>query len=209
MGGLWEAAVKSMKIHLNKVLKATTLNFESFCTVLTQIEACMNSRPLSPLSSDPLDLLPLTPGHFLIGRSLLALPMEVKYNTNVHANLLQIQLTTAAFWKRWSAEYLHSLQLRHKWKKDSSNNLSVGQMVLLKEEHMLPTRWVLGRVTKLYPGPDGRVRVVDVFTASGEFRRSSHLVAPLPILPQGPLDRKEDQQEGGETAASIPSTSVA
>ncbi|XP_077291429.1 uncharacterized protein LOC143914903 isoform X2 [Arctopsyche grandis] len=168
MGGLWEAAVKSMKIHLNKVLKATTLNFESFCTVLTQIEACMNSRPLSPLSSDPLDLLPLTPGHFLIGRSLLALPME-----------------------------------------DSSNNLSVGQMVLLKEEHMLPTRWVLGRVTKLYPGPDGRVRVVDVFTASGEFRRSSHLVAPLPILPQGPLDRKEDQQEGGETAASIPSTSVA
>ncbi|XP_077300739.1 uncharacterized protein LOC143921363 [Arctopsyche grandis] len=175
MGGLWEAAVKSMKIHLNKVLKATTLNFESFCTVLTQIEACMNSRPLSPLSSDPLDLLPLTPGHFLIGRSLLALPME----------------------------------LRHKWKKDSSNNLSVGQMVLLKEEHMLPTRWVLGRVTKLYPGPDGRVRVVDVFTASGEFRRSSHLVAPLPILPQGPLDRKEDQQEGGETAASIPSTSVA
>ncbi|XP_077292238.1 uncharacterized protein LOC143915452 [Arctopsyche grandis] len=209
MGGLWEAAVKSMKIHLNKVLKATTLNFESFCTVLTQIEACMNSRPLSPLSSDPLDLLPLTPGHFLIGRSLLALPMEVKYNTNVHANLLQIQLTTAAFWKRWSAEYLHSLQLRHKWKKDSSNNLSVGQMVLLKEEHMLPTRWVLGRVTKLYPGPDGRVRVVDVFTASGEFRRSSHLVAPLPILPQGPLDRKEDQQEGGETAASILSTSVA
>ncbi|XP_077300716.1 uncharacterized protein LOC143921341 [Arctopsyche grandis] len=209
MGGLWEAAVKSMKIHLNKVLKATTLNFESFCTVLTQIEACLNSRPLSPLSSDPLDLLPLTPGHFLIGRSLLALPMEVKYNTNVHANLLQIQLTTAAFWKRWSAEYLHSLQLRHKWKKDSSNNLSVGQMVLLKEEHMLPTRWVLGRVTKLYPGPDGRVRVVDVFTASGEFRRSSHLVAPLPILPQGPLDRKEDQQEGGETAASIPSTSVA
>ncbi|XP_077288854.1 uncharacterized protein LOC143913125 [Arctopsyche grandis] len=209
MGGLWEAAVKSMKIHLNKVLKATTLNFESFCTVLTQIEACMNSRPLSPLSSDPLDLLPLTPGHFLIGRSLLALPMEVKYNTNVHANLLQIQLTTAAFWKRWSAEYLHSLQLRHKWKKDSSNNLSVGQMVLLKEEHMLPTRWVLGRVTKSYPGPDGRVRVVDVFTASGEFRRSSHLVAPLPILPQGPLDRKEDQQEGGETAASIPSTSVA
>ncbi|XP_077286231.1 uncharacterized protein LOC143921908 isoform X4 [Arctopsyche grandis] len=101
------------------------------------------------------------------------------------------------------------MELRHKWKKDSSNNLSVGQMVLLKEEHMLPTRWVLGRVTKLYPGPDGRVRVVDVFTASGEFRRSSHLVAPLPILPQGPLDRKEDQQEGGETAASIPSTSVA
>ncbi|XP_077292425.1 uncharacterized protein LOC143915592 isoform X2 [Arctopsyche grandis] len=121
----------------------------------------------------------------------------------------QIQLTTAAFWKRWSAEYLHSLQLRHKWKKDSSNNLSVGQMVLLKEEHMLPTRWVLGRVTKLYPGPNGRVRVVDVFTASGEIRRSSHLVAPLPILPQGPLDRKEDQQDGGDTAASIPSTSVA
>lgn len=57
-GGLWEAGVKSTKIHLNRVLGNALLTFENFCTVLTQIEAVLNSRPISPLSDDPNDLNP-------------------------------------------------------------------------------------------------------------------------------------------------------
>lgn len=67
-GGLWEAGVKAVKSHLKKTLSETTLTFEEFCTVLYQVEACLNSRPLTPLSNDPKDLQALTPGHFLIGR---------------------------------------------------------------------------------------------------------------------------------------------
>ncbi|XP_043474298.1 uncharacterized protein LOC122506270 [Leptopilina heterotoma] len=70
MGGLWEAAVKSARSHLKSVLNDTPLTFEEFYTVITQIEAILNSRPLCPFSSDVQDLNVLTPGHFLIGTAM-------------------------------------------------------------------------------------------------------------------------------------------
>ncbi|XP_035229444.1 uncharacterized protein LOC118201442 [Stegodyphus dumicola] len=73
-GGLWESNVKSMKFHLKRVLGSKLLTYEEFLTVLTQVEACMNSRPLCAMSSDPNDFSALTPGHFLIGAPLLAIP---------------------------------------------------------------------------------------------------------------------------------------
>ena len=79
-GGLWEAAVKSFKTHIRKILGEVKLNFEELSTVLTQVEACLNSRPLTPIpdSSDALEVL--TPGHFLIGRPLTALPDEADHH---------------------------------------------------------------------------------------------------------------------------------
>ena len=69
MGGIWESAIKSAKVHLLKTLGNIKLDYEQFYTVVTQVEAIMNSRPLTPLSNDPSDLNPLTPGHFFIGAS--------------------------------------------------------------------------------------------------------------------------------------------
>ena len=66
-GGLWEAAVKSVKFHLRRVIGEQVLAFLEFCTLLCRIEACLNStRPLLPLSDDPLDFQFLSPSHFLI-----------------------------------------------------------------------------------------------------------------------------------------------
>lgn len=76
LGGLWEAGVKSCKYHLKRVMGNTLYTFEELSTVLIQIEACLNSRPLSPSSSDPSDLQPLTLGHFLVGGPLTCLPDE-------------------------------------------------------------------------------------------------------------------------------------
>ena len=70
-GRIWEAAVKSVKFHLKRVIGETLLTFEEMTTLLTQIEACLNSRPLHPLSDDPEDFSALTPGHFLIGQPTL------------------------------------------------------------------------------------------------------------------------------------------
>ncbi|XP_026746103.1 uncharacterized protein LOC113507448 [Trichoplusia ni] len=69
-GGLWEAGIGSTKTHITKVMGNSTLTYEELSTVLAQIECCLNSRPISVLSDNPNDPLPLTPGHFLIGESL-------------------------------------------------------------------------------------------------------------------------------------------
>ena len=78
-GGLWEAAVKNLKSHLRKVLGEDKLSFEEFSIVLIQVEASLLSRPLIPLpeTSDTVEVL--TPGRFLIGRPITALPDETTY----------------------------------------------------------------------------------------------------------------------------------
>lgn len=73
-GGIWEAGVKSVKKHLTRVIGIQNLTFEEYGTLLSQVEACVNSRPIAPLSDNPSDLTALTPGHFLIGESLITLP---------------------------------------------------------------------------------------------------------------------------------------
>ena len=77
-GGLWEAAVKSTKKILKDSLETSLLTFEELTTVLTQVEAVMNSRPLLPLETLPEDgVQPLTQSHFLMGKPTVSLPMEI------------------------------------------------------------------------------------------------------------------------------------
>ncbi|XP_055605705.1 uncharacterized protein LOC129753880 [Uranotaenia lowii] len=73
-GGLWEAAVKSSKRHLLKVIRENAASYEDLNTLFIKIEVCIYSRPLTPLSDDPNDFAPLAPGHFLVDRALLQLP---------------------------------------------------------------------------------------------------------------------------------------
>ncbi|GFU44674.1 integrase catalytic domain-containing protein [Trichonephila clavipes] len=67
-GGLWEAGVKSFKYYLRRVVGTAKLTLEELITVIVQIEGILNSRPLTPLSSDTDDFQVLTPGHILIGK---------------------------------------------------------------------------------------------------------------------------------------------
>ena len=105
-GGLWESAVKSSKHHLRRVIGNQQLTFEELYTLLTQVESCLNSRPLTPLSSDSRDLNPLTPGHFLIGDALTALPHpNLRDITNNRLGRYQlIQQMLQHFWQRWQRE---------------------------------------------------------------------------------------------------------
>ena len=68
--GLWESAVKGMKTHLRKVTSEVKLTFEELQTIVCQIEACMNSRPLAPLNPTNNEVTEvLKPVHFIIGQS--------------------------------------------------------------------------------------------------------------------------------------------
>lgn len=73
-GGIWEAAVKSVKRHLIAVVGSDATTYEELLTILTQVEACLNSRPLCALSNLPDSYDALTPGHFLIGQPLNLIP---------------------------------------------------------------------------------------------------------------------------------------
>lgn len=181
-GGLWEAGIKNVKFHLKRVLSSTPLNYEEFNTILTQIEAVLNSRPLTPFNDDPNDLEILTPGHFLIGRSFVAIPDPNATDRSI-SRLTRYQLVsrlTTQFWNKWYKEYLHTLQQRTKWK-SGTYPVHVGDMVLLKKNHLPPGQWRLGRILLVHPGPDGVVRVVTVKCASGEVKRAINKVCLLPL----------------------------
>nr|XP_042911764.1 uncharacterized protein LOC122272314 [Parasteatoda tepidariorum] len=83
MGSLWEVGIKSTKYHLKRVVGDIKLTHEEFETLLAQIEACLNSRPLTALSCDPNDLSALTPGHFIIGRPLTSIPEPNYTESNI------------------------------------------------------------------------------------------------------------------------------
>lgn len=181
-GGLWEAGVKSAKFHLKRVLGATSLTFEDFNTVIIQIEACLNSRPIMSMSSDPNDLEALTPGHFLIGCPLMATvePDLQHLQENRLSRFQRIQHAYQQFWTRWSKEYLPQLQERSKWK-TQQHNIQINAMVLIKDDNLPPLQWSLGRVTAIHAGPDDVVRVVTLKTSSGLFKRAVAKLCPLPI----------------------------
>lgn len=183
MRGLWEAAIKSAKSHLRKVVGTTPLSYEELYTLLTQIEACLNSRPLCPISDDGTDLTALTPGHFIIGVPLTSLPEEDLTGTSInrlvrHQLLIQMR---QHFWKRWSNEYLTQLQPHQKWTHTSNVAIKIGTMVILRDDNTPPLQWRIGRVIAVHPGRDGLIRIVDVKTASGTFQRNIPKLCILPL----------------------------
>lgn len=172
-GGLWEAGVKSIKRHLVKTVGTQNLTFEEFYTLLTQVEACVNSRPIVPLSDDPHDLNALTPGHFLVGESLITLPEARQLDTDTVPVLKRwemVQRMNQIIWKRWHAEYITNLSQRPKWK-TQSRNMEVGDMVVVFEDNLPPSKWHLGRIVEVFPSTDGLIRAARVKTSHGEYTR--------------------------------------
>ncbi|XP_076397868.1 uncharacterized protein LOC143266117 [Megachile rotundata] len=188
-GGLWEAAVKSFKHHFYRTVGDALFTFEELNTYIIEIEAILNSRPLTPLSPDPNDLNALTPAHFLIGESLTSLPEHDL--TDVPTNRLSvwqhIQRIKQHFWARWHKEYLNELNIRTKWRNNVPSSLKLGTLVLLKDENLPPLRWNLGRIIEIHPGDDGVIRVVTVRTNQGIYKRSVRNICPLPVDVDNPV----------------------
>lgn len=178
-GGLWEAAVKAMKHHLQRTIGSQRLTFEEMSTILCRIEACLNSRPLCPQTEDPNDFSALTPGHFLTGKALIAPPEPTVDDMNPSTRWHHCQRLSQEFWRRWRAEFLVRLQQRPKWLKQKQN-VKINDLVLIKDERLPSTQWALGRIIALHPGEDDLVRVVTIKTQAGELKRPIQKVCLLP-----------------------------
>ncbi|XP_070068060.1 uncharacterized protein [Drosophila takahashii] len=165
MGGLWEAGVKSFKTLFYKSTSARKYTFEELSTLLAKIEACLNSRPLSPMSEDSTDLLALTPGHFLIGGPLLSTAEpEIKGEAKSIINRWQhLKAKHQQFSSRWKEEYLKELHKRNKWL-SLSRNLQIDDMVVIKDDNLPSNDWRLGRIVAAIPGADSTRRRYSYFS---------------------------------------------
>lgn len=180
-GGVWEAGVKSAKRHIKRVVGESKYTHDQWNTLIAQIEAILNSRPLVPMSADPSDLKVISPGHLLIGRELTTIPEPslegLKMSTLSRYQVMQKMRDD--FWKRWSSDYLQELQRRPKHNR-LHKELKVGDLVVLREDNLPPLQWRLARVVQTHPGSDGVTRVVTVRTSSGTFKRTTAKLALLP-----------------------------
>lgn len=182
-GGLWEAAVKAFKLHFYRIVGEELFTYEQFNTLIIEIEAILNSRPLTPLSSDPNDLTALSPCHFLIGDSLYSSPesdlLDVK--SNRLSFWQHVQKVKQHFWSRWHKEYLQILHTRKKWHLGDSTSFKKGTLVVIREDNTPPLQWRLGRIVDIHPGEDNIVRVVTIRTIHGTYKRSIKRLSPLPL----------------------------
>ncbi|XP_073961049.1 uncharacterized protein [Choristoneura fumiferana] len=180
MGGAWERLVRNVRTALRVTLTERAPSDEVLRTLLAEAEALVNARPLTHVSSDSTSEEALTPAHFLLGASS-GRPIPA---TMTEADLLsrsswrRAMRLTDHFWRRWVREYLPTLVPR------SSNgeapNIAVGDLVVIADGNLPRGSWPRGRVTALFPGRDGIVRVADVATTAGVLRRPLKKLVRIP-----------------------------
>ena len=155
-----------------------------------QVEACLNSRPLTSITSHSIDgVSTLTPAHFLILRKPRAYPeIPITTKPSLHRQWNMCQAMVSHFWKRWSAEYLQQLQSLQKWRKPSPN-LKVGDVVIIRDNHAFTQHWPMAKVIETHPGQDRLVCVVTIKTATSTLKRP---VTKLALLLSEPEDTSTD-----------------
>ena len=94
------------------------------------------------------------------------------------------------FWKKWSVEYLSSLQQRNKWRTENVQP-AVDDIVIIKEDNTPPMCWPLARIIQTFNGNDNIIRVVQVKTQTGVYIR--------PVSRLIPLHRGEPEDRGAES----------
>lgn len=205
-GGIYEAAVKSTKYHLKRVIGAKSFTYEYFLTFLKKVESILNSRPLYALTDDPSDAQCITPAHFLIGESFIVPPpIAVPTNTNVSLQKIheEQQKMLNSYWNSWNKDFLSSLLPRKKWLEE--HNVQIGQLVLISDENLPPGKWLLGKIREILPSRDGVVRDVIIELSErkkpkpgekvGERRTKKRAVQKLCFLPLDPNEINENDNE--------------
>lgn len=181
-GGVWERQIRTTRKILSSLLHdvGDRLDDESLRTFLCETEAIINSRPITPTSSDIDDVTPLSPANILTLRSEVILPPPGQFQRDdvyMRKRWRRVQHLANEFWKRWRKEYLSSLQQRQKWKR-KVQNVNIGDVVIIKDD-VPRNHWLLGRVTAKKSDHKGLVRTVEIKTKTGSLVRPIHKTVTL------------------------------
>jgi hypothetical protein len=182
-GGAWERLIRSVKTSLKVILKERVPKDEVLSTLMTEVENMVNGRPLTHVSVEPNSEETLTPNHFLIMGAASHLPAAGAFDDSDLYSRKQwrkSQRLADMYWTRWVKEILPDLIPRTKWTQEQ-NPLQVGDFVFIVDPAAQRNVWLKGVIQRVFPGRDGRVRVVEVKTKTGTLRRSASRVARIPM----------------------------
>jgi transposase InsO family protein len=189
MGGSWERQIRTVRKVLAQLSKefGSMLDDESFRTFMCEIEAIVNSRPITTVSSDPNDMEALTPNHILTMKSRVIVSPPGNFqraDIYMRKGWRRVQYAANIFWTRWKKEYLATLQKRQKWCQPQ-RNMAEGDIVIIKDDTIQRNYWSMGRIIKTEPDKKGFVRSVIVKTSNSKLRRPiDRLVLLIPIEEQ-------------------------
>lgn len=176
MGGAWERMIGIARRILDSMFqdcKRALLTHELLSTFMAEVCAIMNARPLVPVSTDAESPLILTPSMLLTMKTGPAPPPPGNFEKGIllKEQWKRVQSLADIFWSKWRREYLHTLQLRHKWQ-NKKHSLKEGDVVLLKDSRAKRNEWPMSIITKTVPGKDGLVRKVEVTTSQADTKKT-------------------------------------
>ena len=177
---MFERIVKSAKRCLKKVRGKNCLTYDELLTLVTEVEAVLNSRPLSYVSSEDVEE-PLTPSHLLVGFRIMTLPDPLTPDDDpqfcsgsegLTRRMTHLTKSLQKFWKRWRKEYLMELREFHRVQlgRGLAHHPVKGEVVTVYDEGHPRGLWRLGRIEDLIEGMDGRIRGVYVRVISEKGR---------------------------------------
>ena len=165
---MWERQINTIHRVLDAMfteLGQSQLTHKLLVTLMAEVVAIVNARPIAALPSDVNDPQPLSTAMLLTMKTCPAgLPSGQFMRTDIYAHCRwrRVQfLADRQFWTRWRRKYLQSLQPRQKWT-ETRRDLCVGDIVLVLDESQHRDDWPLRRVSEVLRSDDGIVRKVKV-----------------------------------------------
>ena len=172
MGEVCEQQIRSAHSILNSLLNnnGSNLNEESLKTLVFEVEAIVNSRPLTTkVMNDVTSLAPLSPINLLTMKSRVVMPLTGSFTTPHRYSREQwrrVQHVANKFWCRWRKEVLLTLQNKGIWNNQKQKR-QVGDIVLLWQE-VDPNQWPMVSVVNVYSDSKGNVRSVRLLLGASD-----------------------------------------
>ena len=201
MGGHFKRLVRTIKTSLSAAIARKLYNQEEFTTIVKEVESFVNMRPLTYQSNDARDQ-PLTPSQLLWGRGLSIMPPLLQPDTEdstaetkeLKHQYFLLSNALGRFRKRWSTEYLTSLPEKHinHCAENSMHHLKPGSLVMVSHDNMHRYEWLLGKVVRVFPDPQGVIRTAEVEEGGRVSLHSVSFLVPLE------LDCHDDNEAAGD-----------